>query len=32
MGLIGGFIMNEEKVLIISEDVIEDCLCECLEK
>jgi hypothetical protein len=32
MGNIGGNYMNKEKIFIISEADIEDCLSECLEK
>ena len=30
--IVGGTYMNAEKIFIITEDVIEDCLSECLEK
>lgn len=31
-GIAGGIEMKNEKTLLITEDVIEDCLSECLEK
>lgn len=32
IGNVGGIYMKDEKTLLITEDVIEDCLSECLEK